>query len=158
MTALTVGSKAPDFALPADDGSTFRLSDHKGKPIVLYFYPQDDTDGCTLENQEFTALLPQFHALGAIVVGISPDTVESHCRFRDKFTLRAPLLADVDLVAVKAYDIWQLKKLYGVEYMGLVRTSFIILADGTIGGIYRATRIRNHAAKLLQELPKLLVK
>jgi peroxiredoxin Q/BCP len=149
MPAPTVGKKAPDFELPAADGSTFRLSDHKGKPVVLYFYPQDDTEGCTLENQEFSALLPQFQALGAVIAGISPDSVESHCKFRDKFSLTAPLLADTDLKVTKKYSLWQLKKLWGVEYMGLVRTSFLIDARGRIAGIFKATRIRDHAARLL---------
>lgn len=149
MPAPTVGKKAPDFELPAADGSTFRLSDHKGKPVVLYFYPQDDTEGCTLENQEFSALLPQFRALGAVIAGISPDSIESHCKFRDKFSLTAPLLADTDLKVTRKYGLWQLKKLWGVEYMGLVRTSFLIDARGRIAGIFKATRIRDHAARLL---------
>ena len=149
MPAPTIGKKAPDFELPAADGSTFRLSDHKGKPVVLYFYPQDDTEGCTLENQEFSTLLPEFQSLDAVVVGISPDSVESHCKFRDKFALTVPLLADTTLKVTKAYGLWQLKKLRGVEYMGLVRTSFLIDPAGKIAGIYRATRIRDHAAKLL---------
>lgn len=149
MPTPTIGKKAPDFELPAADGSTFRLSDQKGKPVVLYFYPQDDTEGCTLENQEFSALLPEFRSLGAVVVGISPDSVESHCKFRDKFALTVPLLVDTTLKVTKAYGLWQLKKLWGVEYMGLVRTSFLIDPAGKIAGIYRATRIRDHAAKLL---------
>jgi peroxiredoxin Q/BCP len=150
MPVLTVGKKAPEFELPAADGSTFRLSDHKGKPVVLYFYPQDDTEGCTLENQEFSALLSDFHALGAVVVGISPDSIESHCKFRDKFGLSVPLLADVGEKVTKKYGLWQLKKLWGVEYMGLVRTSFLIDPKGEVAGIFKATRIRDHAAKVLE--------
>lgn len=149
MPAPTVGKKAPEFELPAADGSTFRLSDHKGKPVVLYFYPQDDTEGCTLENQEFSALLPDFHALGAVVVGISPDSIESHCKFRDKFALSVPLLADAGEKVTKKYGLWQLKKLWGVEYMGLVRTSFLLDTKGKVAGIFKATRIRDHAAKVL---------
>ena len=150
MPTQIVGKKAPDFELPAADGSTFRLSDHRGKPVVLYFYPQDDTDGCTLENQEFSALRPEFEALGAVIAGISPDSVDSHCKFRDKFGLTVPLLADPDLKVTKKYDLWQLKKLWGVEYMGLVRTSFLIDQSGKIAGIYKASRIRDHAQKLLE--------
>jgi peroxiredoxin Q/BCP len=150
MPVLTVGKKAPEFELPAADGSTFRLSDHKGKPVVLYFYPQDDTEGCTLENQEFSALLPNFQALGAVVVGISPDSIESHCKFRDKFALSVPLLADVGEKVTRKYGLWQLKKLWGVEYMGLVRTSFLIDSKGKVAGIFKATRIRDHAAKVLE--------
>ena len=150
MPTLTIGKKAPDFELPAADGSVFRLSDHKGKPVVLYFYPQDDTEGCTLENQEFSALVPEFEKLGAVVAGISPDTIESHCKFRDKFGLTAPLLADVGEKVTKKYGLWQLKKLWGVEYMGLVRTSFLIDSKGKVAGIFRATRIRDHAFKVLE--------
>lgn len=150
MPTLTIGKKAPDFELPAADGSVFRLSDHKGKPVVLYFYPQDDTEGCTLENQEFSALVPEFEKLGAVVAGISPDTIESHCKFRDKFGLTAPLLADVGEKVTKKYGLWQLKKLWGVEYMGLVRTSFLIDSKGKVAGIFKATRIRDHAAKVLE--------
>ena len=149
MTTLTVGKKAPDFELPAADGSVFRLSDHKGKPVVLYFYPQDDTEGCTLENQEFSALIAEFEKLGAVVAGISPDTIESHCKFRDKFGLTAPLLADVGETVTRKYGLWQLKKLWGVEYMGLVRTTFLIDSKGKVAAIFKATRIRDHAAKVL---------
>jgi peroxiredoxin Q/BCP len=150
MPAPIIGRKAPDFELSAADGSTFRLSDHKGKPVVLYFYPQDDTEGCTLENQEFSALRPEFEALGAVIAGISPDSIDSHCKFRDKFGLSVPLLADTDLKVTKKYGLWQLKKLWGVEYMGLVRTSFLIDRSGKVAGIFKATRIRDHAAKLLE--------
>lgn len=150
MAPPIVGKKAPDFELPAADGSTFRLSDLKGRPVVLYFYPQDDTEGCTLENQEFSALLPQFDALGVAVAGISPDSIESHCKFRDKFGLTAPLLADTGAKVTKKYGLWQLKKLWGVEYMGLVRTTFLLDAKGKVAGIFRATRIRDHAARVLE--------
>lgn len=150
MATLTIGKKAPDFELPAADGSVFRLSDHKGKPVVLYFYPQDDTEGCTLENQEFSALAPEFEKLGAVLAGISPDSVESHCKFRDKFELTAPLLADVGEKVTRKYGLWQLKKLWGAEYMGLVRTTFLIDSKGKVAGIFKATRIRDHAAKVLE--------
>lgn len=150
MPAPAIGKKAPDFELPAADGSTFRLSAQKGSPVVIYFYPQDDTQGCTLENQEFSALLPEFQAVGVIVVGISPDSIESHCKFRDKFGVTVPLLADVGAKVTKKYGLWQLKKLWGTEYMGLVRTSFLIDAQGKVAGIFKATRVRDHAAKVLE--------
>lgn len=150
MASLVVGKKAPDFELLAADGSTFRLSEQKGRPVVLYFYPQDDTEGCTLENQEFSALLPEFKALGVAVAGLSPDNIESHCKFRDKFGLAVPLLADTGARVTKRYGLWQLKKLWGVEYMGLVRTTLLIDGKGKIAGIFRATRIRDHAAKVLE--------
>ena len=155
MPLPIIGAQAPDFTLPADDGSSFILAAQHGKPVVLFFYPQDDTEGCTLENQEFSSLAAEFAARGAVVVGISPDSVASHCRFRDKFGLTVPLLSDPERVAVEAYGLWQLKKLWGVEYMGLVRTTFIIDAEGLIAAILKATRIRGHAQKVLQTLDQL---
>lgn len=149
MPLQVIGRKAPDFELPTDRGEVFRLSDHKGKPVVLFFYPQDDTEGCTVENLEFSALAAEFAALGAVLLGISPDTIESHCKFRDKFSLAVPLAADVGEKVTRKYGLWQLKKLWGVEYMGLVRTSFLIGADGKVAGIFKATRIKNHAATVL---------
>lgn len=152
MTVPAIGTVAPDFTLPTAEGGPFRLSGQRGKWVVLYFYPQDDTEGCTLENQEFSQLLPQFSGLGAVVAGISPDSVESHCSFRDKFALKVTLVADPDLSAVQSFGLWQLKKLWGVEYMGLVRTSFIIDPEGRIVAMLKATRIRGHAQKVLDAL------
>lgn len=152
MTVPAIGTVAPDFTLPTAKGEPFRLFGQRGKWVVLYFYPQDDTEGCTLENQEFSQLLPQFSGLGAVVAAISPDSVESHCSFRDKFALKVTLLADPDLSAVQAFGLWQLKKLWGVEYMGLVRTSFIIDPEGRIVAMLKATRIRGHAQKVLDAL------
>jgi peroxiredoxin Q/BCP len=149
MPSLSVGSKAPDFELPTDRGDSFHLGAHKGKPVVLYFYPQDDTEGCTVENLEFSALKAEFDAIGAVVLGISPDSVASHCKFRDKFKLGIPLAADEGEKVTKKYGLWQLKKLWGVEYMGLVRTSFLVAPNGKIAGIFKATRIKDHAAKVL---------
>jgi thioredoxin-dependent peroxiredoxin len=149
------GSPAPDLDLPLDTGDRFRLSEHRGSRVVLYFYPEDDSGGCTDENLEFSALLPRFEALGARLVGISPDTVESHRKFRAKYGLLQPLAADPDRTAVEAYGLWQLKKLYGREFMGLIRTSFIIGADGHIARIIRATRIKGHAQKMLDALEQL---
>jgi peroxiredoxin Q/BCP len=158
MAEPHVGAEAPDFTLPAADGSSFSLAAQRGRPVVLFFYPQDDTEGCTLENQEFSALAPEFAARGAVIAGISPDSVASHCRFRDKFGLTVPLLSDPELVAVNAFGLWQLKKLWGVEYMGLVRTTFVIDTEGRIAAILKATRIRGHAQKVLQTLDQLLGK
>ena len=149
MALVTVGAAAPDFELPTDANETFRLSDHLGHPVVLYFYPQDDTEGCTLENIEFTDQLPAFRALGAVVVGISPDTVEQHCSFRDKFSLGVPLAADPERKAIEAYGVWQLKKMFGVEFMGVKRVSFLIGPDGRVAGVFHATRIKGHAEKVL---------
>jgi len=156
MTTPNEGDFAPDFSLPMDDGTTFRLSGQRGKPVVLYFYPQDDTQGCTIENQEFSALAGEFAERGAVLLGISPDGVEKHCKFRDKYGLTAPLASDPDHVAIGAYDLWQEKVLYGRPYVGLVRTSFLIDAEGRIDRIIRATRIKGHAGKMLEALEALL--
>lgn len=117
--------------------------------MVLYFYPQDDTEGCTLENIEFTDQMPEFRRLGALVVGISPDTVEKHCSFRDKYNLGVILAADPERKAIEAYGIWQLKKLWGVEYMGVKRITVLVGPDGKVAEVFHATRIKGHAEKVL---------
>jgi peroxiredoxin Q/BCP len=152
MTELREGDPAPDFTLPLDDGTSFQLSAQIGHPVVLYFYPEDDSGGCTDENKEFSDRMAAFHTLGARLVGISPDTIASHLKFRKKYDLLSPLAADPEHVAIEAFGLWQLKKLYGREFMGLIRTSFIIGADGRIARIIRATRILGHAQKMLEAL------
>ena len=152
MTIPQEGDLAPDFTLPRDDGSSFTLSAHRGRPVVLFFYPQDDTEGCTIENQEFSLLAPEFAKRGASLVGISPDGIAQHCKFRDKFGLSVPLVSDPERVAVTAFGLWQWKVLYGREYEGLVRTSFLIAPDGRIAKIAKVTRIKGHAAKMLEAL------
>ena len=154
MAMLQDGDFAPDFTLPLDDGSSFTLSEQRGQTVVLYFYPQDDSGGCVNENQEFSALSPQFAQRGAQLVGISPDTLESHRRFRAKYDLTVPLAADPERVAIEGFGLWQLKKLYGREFMGLIRTSFIIDGDGRITRTIRATRIVGHAQKVLGALER----
>ncbi len=152
MTHLSPGDMAPDFTLPRDDGSMFTLSAHRGKRVVLFFYPEDDSGGCTDENVEFSNLLDDYEQAGAVVQGISPDDIAKHQKFRAKYDLRIPLVADPERQAIEAFGLWQLKKLYGREFMGLIRTSFIIGADGKIERIIRATRIKGHAAKVLEAL------
>jgi peroxiredoxin Q/BCP len=149
MTNIDIGKKAPDFALTTDRDETFRLSEHKGSPVVLVFYPQDDTEGCTIENIEFTQLMPEFRKLGAEVVGISPDSVADHCKFRDKYQLALTLAADPDHQAIDAYDVWGPKTTFGHDYVGLIRTTFLIGSDGRIAGIWRVNRIKAHAAAVL---------
>ncbi|MGN6487878.1 MAG: peroxiredoxin [Devosia sp.] len=150
MPVPAVGSLAPDFELVTDASEKFRLSRHRGRPVVLYFYPQDDTEGCTLENIEFTDLLPEFRKLKAVVVGISPDSVEKHCSFRDKYNLGAPLASDPDHAVIEAYGLWQLKKMWGVEFMGVKRATVIVDAEGRVADVIHATRIKGHAAKVLE--------
>lgn len=152
MTVPAIGSPAPDFELVTDAYEKFRLSRNIGRPVVLYFYPQDDTEGCTLENIEFTDLMPEFRKLKAVVVGISPDSVEKHCTFRDKFNLGAPLASDPDHAVIESYGLWQLKKLWGVEYMGVKRATVVIDAEGKVAQVLLANRIKGHATKVLDSV------
>ena len=149
MTHLSAGDMAPDFELPTDAGTTFRLSAHRGQPVVLFFYPEDNTEGCTIENIEFTCLSPDFERAGVAVLGISPDSVDRHCRFRDKHRLAIPLGADEQREAIDAYGVWGPKKLYGREFDGLIRSTFLIDPEGRIAQTWRVTRIKGHAAKVL---------
>lgn len=126
------GDKAPDFKLPADDGTTLQLSKLKGSPVVLYFYPKDDTPGCTSEAKDFSCLVDQFAAAGATVIGISPDSAESHKKFKSKYELRVPLAADTAQEASNAYGVWVEKSMYGKKYLGIERSHFVIGEDGMI--------------------------
>jgi peroxiredoxin Q/BCP len=152
---LEAGDAAPDFTLPSDSGPAFRLSAHRGAPVVLFFYPADDTEGCTLENLEYSALLPAFAGAGVRVVGISPDGIASHCAFRERHGLGVMLLADPDRTVIGAYGVWGLKSNYGRQYMGLIRTTFLIGPDGIIGMVYSVRRIRGHAGKVLEDARRL---
>ena len=156
MDKLAVGKDAPDLALPTDSGSVFRLSEHRGSPVVIFFYPADDTEGCTIENMEFTAQMPAFGKLGAKVIGISPDSVEKHCAFRDKHKLGIPLAADPEHRAIEAYGVWGEKLNYGRPYMGLIRTTFLVGPGGNIAGIYPVPRIKGHAEKVLAAVRELV--
>lgn len=156
MTHLKPGDPAPDFTLHRDDGTSLRNEDLRGQPVVLFFYPEDDSGGCVDENQEFSELSPAFNAKGALLVGVSPDTMESHQKFRAKYGLKVPLAFDPERKVIEAFGLWQMKKLYGREFMGLVRTSFILDAEGRIARIIRATRIKGHAAKMLAALDEVL--
>lgn len=149
MTKPQRGDKAPDFELPTAEGKPFRLSAHKGTPVVLFFYAEDDTEGCTIENQQFSALLPEFRKLGVTVVGISEDSVEKHCKFRDKYELSTVLVADPEHKAIEAYGVWGPKVTFGHHLIGLIRSTFLINADGGIAEYWRVTRIKGHADKVL---------
>jgi len=145
---------APDFSLDADRGDAVRLSELRGRRVVLYFYPKDDTSGCTTEACGFRDTLPEFDARGAVVLGVSPDDVDSHEKFRDKYDLNFPLLADPDHAVAEAYGAWGEKKLYGREYEGVLRTTFLIDADGRIEKIYRSVKPAGHAEEILAELER----
>ncbi|ODT74493.1 MAG: hypothetical protein ABS76_36905 [Pelagibacterium sp. SCN 64-44] len=156
MTHLKPGDPAPAFTLLRDDGTSVTSDALRGNPVALFFYPEDDSGGCVDENVEFSALSDAFSARDAFLAGISPDTLESHRKFRSKYGLKVPLAADPERKIIEAFGLWQMKKLYGREFMGLVRTSFIIGADGRIARIVRATRIKGHAAKMLAALDEVL--
>jgi peroxiredoxin Q/BCP len=146
------GDRAPDFALPGDHGATVRLSELKGRPVVLYFYPKDDTSGCTVEACEFRDAMPRFESLDALVFGISPDPVESHQRFSGKFDLNFPLLADEDRAVAEAYGVWREKSMYGKTYMGIERSTFLVDEEGVIRRAWRKVIPRGHAAEVAAAL------
>ncbi len=146
------GDRAPDFALPGDHGSVVRLSDLRGRPVILYFYPKDDTSGCTVEACEFRDAMPRFESLDAAVFGISPDPVESHKRFSGKFELNFPLLADEDRAVAEAYGVWREKSMYGKKYMGIERSTFLIDDEGVIRRAWRKVTPRGHAAEVATAL------
>ena len=143
------GDKAPDFELPADGGGTLKLSGFKGKPVVLYFYPKDDTSGCTAEAKDFTRLAPQFRKAGAEVIGVSPDSVESHQKFHKKYDLSVRLAADADKEVANAYGVWAEKSMYGRKYMGVERSTFLIDNQGRIARSWRKVKVPGHAEEVL---------
>ncbi len=143
------GEKAPDFELPANGGKMIRLSDYKGSYIVLYFYPKDMTPGCTTEACDFRDQTEAFKKEGAIVLGVSPDPADKHDKFAEKHGLPFPLVADEDLEAAKAYGVWQLKKNFGKEYMGIVRSTFVIGKDFTVLKEWRNVKVKNHVDDVL---------
>ena len=146
---LEIGQKAPDITLHDDRGGSFKLSASRGKPVVLQFYCEDGTEGCEIENREFSALSSAFRELGVEVVAISPQSVESHRKFSAKHDFAHRLLADTELEANKAYDVWQQKKLWGREYMGTVRVTDLVDAKGKIAAVLPARRVKGHAQKVL---------
>ncbi|MBD8554687.1 peroxiredoxin [Rhizobium sp. CFBP 8762] len=155
MTELTVGSQAPDFSLPRDGGGTLSLSSFIGKPVVLFFYPKDDTSGCTAEAVAFSALADDFAAAGAVVIGMSPDPVKSHDKFVAKHALSIPLAADENKSALEAYGVWKEKSMYGRKYMGVERTTVLIDAEGKISRIWDKVKVPGHANEVLEAVKAL---
>ena len=147
-----VGQRAPDFKMETDTGGRVSLKKFKGNPLVLYFYPKDDTTGCTREAQDFTALAADFAALGCPVIGVSRDTVKKHDRFKAKYDLAVVLASDEDGAACDAWGVWVQKKLYGREYMGIERATFLVGADGNIVQAWRNVRVAGHAEAVLEAL------
>ncbi|MBE6571281.1 MAG: thioredoxin-dependent thiol peroxidase [Ruminococcaceae bacterium] len=154
MSNLTVGAKAPDFTLFDKDGKSVSLSDFLGKKVVLYFYPKDNTPGCTRQACAFAGAYARFKTLNVEVIGISKDSVASHVKFAQKYDLPFVLLSDPDLLAIKAYDVWQEKKLCGKLGFGVVRTTFIIDEKGNIEKIMPKVKPDTNAAEILAELDK----
>jgi peroxiredoxin Q/BCP len=152
MPDLKVGQKAPDFALQDDSGNKVKLSDLKGKKVVLYFYPKDDTPGCTKEACAFRDGIKEIRKHGAVVFGVSADSVESHKKFKNKFDLNFPLLADPDREAIESYGTWKEKSMYGKKYMGIERTTFIIDEQGKISHIFPKVKVDQHYDEVLAAL------
>lgn len=151
---LEVGDKAPEFEALNQDGVKVSLKDFIGKNVVLYFYPKDNTPGCTTEACEFSANYDQFIKNDTVIIGVSPDSVKSHVGFIAKQNLKHILLSDEDKEISKLYGVWQVKKNYGKEYLGIVRSTFVIGKDGKIAKIYKSVKAKDHAAKVLADLAK----
>jgi thioredoxin-dependent peroxiredoxin len=146
------GELAPDFELPADDGSTVRLSELRGRRVVLYFYPKDDTPGCTIQACELRDRHAELEARGAVVLGVSPDPVADHRRFRDNYGLPFRLLADTDHQVAEAYGVWKEKSLYGKKIWGNERSTFLIGPDGRIERVLEKVKVEGHVDRVLQGL------
>ena len=146
---IAQGIPAPDFTLPTDAGDTLTLSSLRGQWVVLFAYPKDDTSGCTVEACEFRDALPQFDASKAVILGISPDSVKSHVKFKAKFELPYTLLADEEKTVLQAYDVWKEKSMYGKTYMGVERTTFLIDPAGQIAKVFTKVKPAGHAAEVM---------
>jgi peroxiredoxin Q/BCP len=146
---LDIGDAAPGFDLPADGGGQVALTALKGKKVVLYFYPKDDTSGCTAEAIAFNGLKAQFEAAGAVVVGVSPDSVKSHDKFKAKYELGFPLASDESKSMLESYGVWTEKSMYGRKYMGVERTTFLVDSKGKIAQVWRKVKVPGHADAVL---------
>ena len=149
---LEVGTKAPNFTLPDQNGDLHSLSEYRGKKVILYFYPKDNTPGCTKQACGFAERYPQFIEKGAVVLGISKDSVASHKKFEEKYGLPFTILSDPELVAIQAYDVWQEKKNYGKTYMGVVRTTYLIDEEGKIAKAFDKVKAADNPEQMLGEL------
>ena len=151
MTGLQKGDVAPDFNLPRDSGKTQTLSELRGHPVVLYFYPKDDTSGCTLEAHDFTELRPEFDKIGVTIIGMSPDKPEKHDKFKTKNDLQLILVSDEEKTTLQKYGVWVEKSMYGRKYMGVERTTFLIDKNGKIAEIWRKVKVPGHAKAVLEK-------
>jgi thioredoxin-dependent peroxiredoxin len=155
MALIDPGKKAPAFALPDQHGRTHALSDYKGRPVVLYFYPKDDTSGCTKEACGFQGALPDFSRVDAVVLGVSILDTKSKAKFAAKYDLTFPLLADEDHAVCEKYGVWQEKSMYGRTYMGIARVTYLIDGDGKVARRWDAVKVENHAAEVLEAVDAL---
>jgi peroxiredoxin Q/BCP len=149
---LKIGQKAPDFKLPDENGKLHKLSDYHGKKVVLYFYPADDTPGCTQEACNFRDDYLKYKAAGAVILGVSPDDEQSHEKFKKKFSLPFPLLADVGHKICELYGVWGEKSMFGKKYMGVIRSTFLIDAEGKIAEVYNKVSVAKHSQNVLKAL------
>ena len=149
---LETGTKAPDFSLPDQDGVMHSLNRYRGKKVILYFYPRDNTPGCTKQACGFRDLYPQFTEKGAVVLGVSKDSVASHKKFKEKYQLSFPILSDTELEVIQAYDVWKEKKLYGKVSMGVVRTTYLIDENGIISKAFGKVKAAQNPEQMLEEL------
>ena len=156
MAVVTVGQTAPDFTLQASNNETISLHDYRGKNVVLYFYPKDMTPGCTTEACDFRDFHGDFAKLNTVVLGISPDDVKSHDKFTAKHELPFPLLADTDHQVAEAYGVWVLKKMYGREYMGIERSTFLIDSEGKIAHVWPKVKVAGHVQDVLETIKEKL--
>ena len=152
---LEVGKKAPAFTLESSDGGKVKLSDYAGKVVVLYFYPRDNTPGCTVEANEFNAALPALKKLGAVVLGVSKDTIASHCKFRDKYKLNFPLLTDADGKVMEAYGAWGDKLMYGKKMKGIIRSTVIIDKTGKVAKHWPKVSVKGHVDEVVEAVKAL---
>lgn len=150
MTNIKIGEPAPNFDLPGDSGTTVSLAAHRGDIVVLFFYPKDDTPACTTEAIDFTALKPQFDALGVVLIGVSPDSAKKHDRFKAKHELTVVLASDEERAALESYGLCVEKSMYGRKYMGVERTTLLIDGEGRIARIWNKVKVRGHAAEVLE--------
>jgi peroxiredoxin Q/BCP len=155
MDEISVGSEAPGFCLPDQDGETVCLDSFRGRWVVLYFYPKDNTKACTLEALDFTLNKAEFEKMGAVVLGVSPDSVKSHQSFCQKHDLTITLLSDPEHEALEKYEVWQLKKMYGREYHGVVRSTFLIDPDGRLAHEWRKVRVKGHVEAVKEKIIEL---
>ncbi|MEO1745859.1 MAG: thioredoxin-dependent thiol peroxidase [Pseudomonadota bacterium] len=150
MSELEIGSPAPDFTLPTDGGENVTLSDLKGKKVVVYFYPKDDTSSCTKEAIAFSGLVDQFADANTVIIGISPDTAAKHDKFKAKHDLTVTLAADEERQAIEAFGVWVEKSMYGKKYMGVERSTFLVGTDGNIAQVWRKVKVPGHADAVLE--------